>query len=231
MVDINSLSFDLTNCTIRVEDSTERRWTHRDGVAHLLKFAKRPPPWPFDLTDVDAAREFYGQQCASVGGAMLSLDVIKPNDIEVLSGLFKYHAPIEGSLAMYFVGILWIPFADCNYQLNIEALERGTTGIREAVVLDLSLDEKFDHASLHGVTWPKAGVDFDPIGDITTGPGREKFRQTPLFRLPSDDEQFDALFPEHPLSLVRERMARVTETLKIDKTWLQSLKPMRIKPQ
>ena len=59
---------------------------------------------------------------------------------EALRGLFKYRAPVPGSLAMYYVGILWLPFQECNFRINIEAVETGITCVRESAVMVIAGD-------------------------------------------------------------------------------------------
>jgi hypothetical protein len=106
----------------------------------MLQFHLSPPDWPFDLTNLDAATEFYRRQCADNSGVMLSMERTSAAGGEALRGLFKYRAPVPGSLAMYYVGILWLPFQECTFQVNIEAMETGTTGVREAAVMVMAGD-------------------------------------------------------------------------------------------
>ena len=92
--------------------------------------------WPFDLTDSDAARFFCFNQCNDNNGVMLEMGVVSvASGIECLRGLFKYHAPIPNSLGMAYVGILWLAFEACRYQIKVESMELGDTGLREAVVM------------------------------------------------------------------------------------------------
>jgi len=227
MLNVHSLSFDLTDCTPYPDKPDERRWMYKSTVAHLLRFAKQPVSWPFDLTEIAVARDFYSEQCASAGGVMLSMDVHHLDKVEVLQGLFKYRAP-EG-MAMLYVGILWIPFSDCNYQLNIEAMEHGTTGIREAVVFDLSRNDSLSGEESNQSSWPEAKV-HEPAEVVSSAAEMfEKMRAKPIMRIPSDDEKYDAMFSNHPLSMVRARLKRVTETLKMDETWWQTIKPFRLR--
>jgi len=129
VANVDSLTFDLTDCSLRQQSSSHRGWMSSAGVAHMLRFHSGPPEWRFDLTDPRAAIEFYQQQCADNGGVMLGMERTSVAGAEALRGLFKYRAPIPDSLAMYYVGILWLLFGECNFQLNIEATETGTTGI------------------------------------------------------------------------------------------------------
>src|SRR5665213_3067299 len=66
------------------------------------------------------------------------MQVITSDGIEALRGLFKYHAPGPNRLAMAYIGILWLPFETCRFQINVEAMELGTTGMREAIVMSLN---------------------------------------------------------------------------------------------
>jgi hypothetical protein len=193
----------------------------------MLRFSQQAVDWPFDLTDLDGAREFYGKQCAAASGAMLSMDVLSVEKLEVLRGLFKYRSPVAGSMGMVFVGILWIPFTNFNYQINIEAIEGETTGFREAMVMMIDASQYPNPDILKTVPWPKPNA--EPIEVNSADELFEKMRAKPLVQLPSDDEQFDAMLPTHPLSLVRKRLAKVTETLKMDNMSWQSAKPFRIR--
>lgn len=228
MHNVDSIKFDVIDCELVVRESEKRLWMNAESVATLLAFQKTPPDWPFDLTDVDGARKFYGAQCASAKGAMLSMDVISIDKFEVLRGLFKYRSPVPKSLAMMSVGIFWIPFSNFTYQINIEALEQGTTGIREAAVYAADVSEYPDPTVLERCPWPQADEDAEPVQVVDAEDMFDRMRQATLRPLPSDDESFDEMFPQHPLSQVRGRMKVVADTLKIDKTWWQSLKPYRV---
>ncbi len=120
--------------------------------------------------------------------------------------LFKYRSPVPGGLGMAYIGILWIPFRDCRFRVNVEAVEVGTTGMREAAVMVIEGDK-----------WP-----MDPQAEIPIITSREeldtlyaKARVRPPRKLPSDDLKHDASSPQHPLSLVRAGLARVIATAQL----------------
>jgi hypothetical protein len=209
------LTFDLTDCKPEKHDENLRGWMSSAGVAHLLRFDHGPPPWPFDLRDPEGAASFYGAQCADNGGVMLSMGVSTVAGSEALHGLFKYRAPMPRSLAMYYVGILWIPFQEGRFQLNVEAMERGTTGTREAAV-----------SLIEGEAWPRPSSDAQPIQVKSMEEMFARMRATPVRQLPSDDEKYDASFPDHPLSKVRARLAAVMASAKLDEG-ARALKPFR----
>lgn len=230
MPNIDSIKFDMTNCGELLQSAPEGKlWMNDEyGMAHLLRFSGTVE-WPFDLTDVEGARRFYGDQCASAGGVMLSMDVFEVEKIEVLRGIFKYRSPEPQSLAMMFVGILWIPFTNMTYQLNVEALERGTTGIREATVMALDPEKFPDPSVLQRCPWPQAEPDAEPVQVSSMEEMFQRMRESKLHQLPSDDRQFDDMYPQHPLSLVRKRLDMISRTLKIDKNFWETLKPFRLR--
>ena len=105
MAGIESLTFDLTDCTLREQSEGHRGWMNSAHVAHKLRYQQGPLDWPFDLTKPEAAAEFYRKQCGLRRGDAGD----RGHDCrraEALRGLFKYRAPVPGSLAMYYVGIL-----------------------------------------------------------------------------------------------------------------------------
>jgi hypothetical protein len=205
MAGIESLTFDLTDCSLREQSESHRGWMNSAGVAHSLRFNPGPPDWPFDLTSPDAAAEFYRKQCAHNGGVMLAMEVTTAAGVEALRGLFKYRAPVPRSLAMYYVGILWVPFRECNFQVNVEAMEAGTTGTREAAVM-----------LIEGDRWPKPPADTPPVVLKSAEELFARLGSAPVRQLPSDDERHDASFPRHPLSQVRARLAEVVATARLD---------------
>lgn len=218
MVNVDSLTFDLADCELVQQADTECIWVSAANVAYRLKYDPGAIYWPFDLTDLDAARVFYRQECQENGGVMLEMDSVTAAGVEGLSGVFKYRSPLPGSLGMAYVGILWLPFRDCWFQVNVEAVELGTTGMREAAVM-----------VIEGDMWP-----MEPQTEIPVINSPEeldalyaKSRDKPLRRLPSDDPKYDSSFPEHPLSLVRVGLARVIASARLGAD-ARGLEPHRI---
>ncbi|QDT71241.1 hypothetical protein [Lacipirellula limnantheis] len=206
MASVDSLTFDLTDCKLVRHAETERIWVNADRVAHRLTFDQGVIYWPFDLTDPNAAQVFYRQECEQNRGVMLEMYPAPIAGVEGLAGVFKYRSPAPGSRGMAYIGILWLPFQDCRFQVNVEAVEQGNTGMREAAVMVIEGDK-----------WP-----MDPQAEIPVINNQEeldamhaKALGRPLRRLPSDDAKCDASFPQHPLSLVRAGLARVIATAQL----------------
>ena len=211
----DSLTLDLSDFRLMREAESERFWISPDHVGYRVKFDDGPIHWPFDLTSPAVAREFYSQQCEEMNGALLEMKVVTVAGAEALMGLFKYRSPQQGSLGMAFVGILWLPFEDCRFQVNVEGVEIGATGYREAAVM-----------VLEGDRWP-----MEPQAEIPIVESQEQldelYRKARLKRLPSDDEKYDSGFPQHPLSLVRSHLARVIATAKLSAD-CADLRPFRV---
>jgi hypothetical protein len=216
MANVGSLTFDLTECAPRKQTDRERTWLNSAGVLHQLQFWPGPEAWwPFDTTDLPAANEFFREQCGEAGGVVLSLDVTTVAGAEALRGVFKYRSPIPDTLGMYYAAILWLPFQECLYQLNVEAVEGGTTGIREVAV-----------KVIVGDAWPMPQQEEIPI--INNEEELQALHRSARVRtLPSDDDQYDRVFPHHPLSLVRSRLAEIIATAKLDRS-AQKLRPFRL---
>jgi len=204
MPNIDSVSFDLSDCELIEHSDMHRMWVNKAGIYQNLRVSQQPPAWPFDLRDYSAASDYYFRQCAENKGVMLEMEVIQIGELEALRGLFKYRSPVQKSLAMMFVHIIWIPFKNWTIQINIEALERGTTGMREAAVM-----------MIEGDKWPKPSLEDPPIEINGTEEMFEKMRSHPLRVLPSDDAKYDKTFVNHPLSMVRNRMTQILSSLTV----------------
>jgi hypothetical protein len=215
MPSVESLTFDLADCDLRQQNETERVWVSSDHVAYRLKFDRGVISWPFDLTDESAAREFYDRECEENAGVMLAMDIVTAAGAEGLAGVFKYRSPMQGSLGMAYVGILWLPFQDCRFQVNVEALELGTTGVRECAVM-----------AIEGDHWPMEPQAEIPVIE-TEEQLQELYRKARVRHLPSDDPKYDASFPQHPLSQVRTRLARLIDSARLGPD-ARVLRPHRI---
>jgi len=202
MVNLDSLTFDLTDCSLREESPRHRIWMTAAGIAYNLQFYEGPPDWPFDLAEPDVAADFYRRQCLDREGVMLSMNVTRAAaGGEVLQGVFKYRSPVPRSMGMYYVGILWLPFKQCCFQINVEAMETGATGGREAAVMLLGTDK---------LSRPP---EKEPIVVKSMEELLSRSRSEPVQSLESDDPRYDHSFPNHPLSQVRTRLRKALDTL------------------
>ena len=203
MHDLSAVKFDVSDCTLREQSEEHFGWSNSNGVYVVLRLPKGATNWPFDFNDVDAATKFFSEQSASNGGALLEMGLVTVGGHVGLRGLFKYRSPIPQSMGMMFVSILWIRLGDRTAQINVESVEQGDTGVREAAV-SLMIEEKTEAAA------PDEPVLVESMEEMFA-----HMRAQPLRALPSDSSQYDQAFPDHPLSKVRHRMAHLVDTLSI----------------
>ena len=199
--------------TIHQQDEDSTFWFTDKHDACRLQFTGRCS-WPFDLSNAEAAKKFYQNQCSELGGALIEIGVENIQGLESLVGVFKYHSPEPGSPAMYYVGIIWIPFEKCTYQINFESLERGTTGAREAAVYLLQDQEPANDTEPVLIESPEELISLISKKKIEV--------------LPSDSVEYDETFPNHPLSKVRFLLNQFKKEASINSK-LSSLKPYRNK--
>jgi hypothetical protein len=189
-------------------------WFTEERDACMLQFTGRCD-WPFDLRDFAAAKLFYENQCQGLDGALVDIYKDTIQGVESLVGIFKYKSPEPQSLAMYYVGIVWMPFEKCTYQINFESVERGTTGAREAAVAL--------------VKQPKPPVTEEkPIMLESADDLFNMVRNKAVEVYPSDNSEFDEMFPDHPLSKVRKNISEFKHSAKMNKK-LKKLKSYRVR--
>jgi hypothetical protein len=199
----SAVKFDVSDCTLREQSEEHLGWSNTNGVYIVLRLPKSAANWSFDLNDIGAATNFFSEQSANNGGVLLGMDVVAVGGEAALRGMFKYRSPIPQSMGMMFVNILWIPLGDRIAQINVESVEQGETGVREAAV-SVMIGEK------PVIVAPNEPVLVESIEDMFA-----HMRAQSLQALPSDQSQYDHMFPDHPLSKVRHRMAQVVATLSI----------------
>jgi hypothetical protein len=100
--------------------------------------------------------------------------------------------------AYQFTGMLIIPLPKAEMIWTIVAREHGTTGIREALITSGLMNEGKLTVESYKASWAQ-----DPYDSSYCGVDRS------ILRCMSDDESYDQLFPQHPLSKVRRELNRL----------------------
>jgi hypothetical protein len=99
---------------------------------------------------------------------------------------------------MGYLGSFMIPLANSGYMVSVACLERGITGTRDTAIFIRLLDAgdvEFAAGAQQPTNW--MGDPYDP--SITGPPARNR----------ADDEKYDSLFPDHPLSRVRSLLRQI----------------------
>lgn len=200
---LDALILDTTGWTPHVAGAFDRSWFDegRNPIrARLLD-------GPAVETTIEGWRARGARETEANGGVVLAFDEVEVDGCRAFRGLFKYLAArcipdwSPKSLAVYIVGMITVPLGARCLIVNTEAVERGTTGLREAM-----------YGMMHAAPLPEDA----PIVRLNS---MEEFfdrvREAAATVLPSDAEAFDALVETHPLSRVRRRQRWVLEHLRL----------------
>ena len=146
------------------------------------------------LEDIDALRRYYRDHLKLRRGATISCDLVKIANEWAVRTIFKF--PSGKGLAMSFAGTLLTQIGNRHLGLTVQSSEMRVTGVREAVILQ----DLIRRAVPSQVEWLKEKkalpIDwkFERYDPSTTGE---------FAYLVSDHEEYDCLFPFHPLTRVR----------------------------
>lgn len=180
-------------------------WKDQNSTAELsINYVDMAPDLP-TIKDENALREWHRQELMMAGGAMIQANLIKVQNTPALASIFKFKQVPKG---MSYVGFLSIPYQNCSFVLKVCCNERmEETGIRDAAILEQKLADgtvKFEeHETGSSV---RVGWWHDPYDETLT--------QGFLMNL-SEKEEYDAEFPDHPLSVVRRWMKQVPQLVKL----------------
>ncbi|MEV5341456.1 hypothetical protein AB0K93_23705 [Streptomyces sp. NPDC052676] len=178
---------DLTGFTAREPGV----WTDPQGLVLSVHFFPLVPDLPARLDEPERLRAGLAEGAARAGGGLIEAEPGTVDGVPAVRQIVKVPRP-QGR-GQVFLGSWTVPKAGCSTVLKVQAAEGSTTGMREAMVM------------------------------ARVGPA-DYFRPHPYAPglnggLPShvgDDEQWDAAFPDHPLTLVRAALRRITPTVTLD---------------
>ncbi len=177
-----------------------RVWHNDIGDGLGLYFFNLGPDIPVALERIDQLRQFYRLQLAQANGGLVELTVIQLDTIPTIRLIAKVRQVPRG---MTYLGSFTNPRRDFSYVLKVQCMEYGTTGLREAVVLDQEL----------GLGHVQIGQD-NRLSNWFADPYEPTFGGAVL-RNVAGDERYDSLFPDHPLSRVRRYLNELEPTIAI----------------
>lgn len=198
---LDDVVFDTRGWQLAESDREHRLWLTQNHVAVQLYYNARPPRYGFDDEHVEMARAVFADSAERGSGALLSVARLSTPGTHGITGVFKYPSPVQGDLGTYYLGNITLLFRDFWFQIVVDSVERGTTGLREAwveathpappyreedVIRCASMDEMFEHMAA---------------------------RRAKAHAGPSDDEAYDAQFPDHPLTKVRGLLRHIAGSL------------------
>ncbi len=183
---LNSVEFDASTYAYQGERNGAKVWFLTGGGGVGLYFFSKPPNLPLNISSVEELEKFYEKQLGP-GQRMIEFGVVPLDEGRGISMITG--EPMPQKRGMVYLGALTIPFAKFSYVIKIQCQETETTGIREALITDWALK--------NGKTKVQDGV-------LT------------LDGISTDNEQFDQVVTNHPLSRVRRELRKIVETTKID---------------
>jgi hypothetical protein len=210
---LEAISFDTSGWIEQPEVELEpgeagvRVWQNENGDELSLHYSNKAPDLPVPLSRIDQVRHSYRLSLARANGGIVELMVIEVDGIPALKLIAKVAQKPHG---MAYLASYAFPRRDFSYTLKIQCPEYGTTGIRDAVVLDQELG--LEHVQLgKGGRLTNWGADpYDPT-----------FRGG-ILRNVADDERYDSQFPDHPLSRLRGYLNRLEPTITVSEAMKQA---------
>jgi len=188
---IESISFDTTRYRFKGEENGQRIWYTPDGDGVGVLFFEVPPGLPRQTKTTADLQEFYRK---SIGNELVKMVEFRLLEVAKVACVWMVLGIPQPSCAVTYVGTLTIPFAKFSFVIKMQCEERGTTGVREAVLLDKALR----------------------TGSVTVEEGGKLKGD-----LNWDDVRHDNQFPNHPLSRLRREFAPIIASLQIQEATQQ----------
>lgn len=160
-----------------------RVWRFPDGDALGVYFIPKVP----DLPQAGSPEAFvarYTELVSSASSRLVECEFVDLRGFRALRAIVKVPQAPTG---MTYVGSVTIPFSMCSYVLVVQCEERGTTGIREAMLVreafrDGATPEEAEEVVAHS----------------------------------ADAAAHDARFPDHPVTRARKHLAFVVSAIRMD---------------
>lgn len=183
---LDSVSFDTTELTFKAQEPNRKYWHSTLGDGMAMYFFPKRPDIPNDLKSMDGLRAFYLSLLNGSSAKLVEVTTMVVGGCAAVRTIIKSPQQPHG---MTYVGSLTLPFRDFSYVFKAQCEERGMTGMREAVLLDKHLREG------------KVTIEAD---------GGIRGKSNP------DDDQYDSIFPQHPLSRLRHLLRSFEASCVVD---------------
>lgn len=185
-----------------VEESTHSRsWRDADGDVVSLEVVDDFEAVP---ATSNAAQMHFRKMAENHNGGLVQAQLLEWRSTRVAEGIYKFR---RGN-GFAFTGMLMMPVHRSSLIWAVAAGERGTTGIREAMVTAQMLKDGSLTVQSYEQTWAQ-----DPYDPEYRARGRV---EAGALRYLSDDPRFDAQFPSHPLAKVRNLLQTIRTDVTID---------------
>ena len=178
------------------DNAFHQQWISEDESLILSVNYFDIPPDLATLNNIKTVRDIYRHLLVEAEGGLIQVDYINLKGYPAVKSIFKLRQPGEFSPGAIYVGSITIPFAEYSYVIKVQAIEAGISGVRSSVVLMRQIEnEEIEMGDDGAVGWMQDP--YEPA--ITEGYLMNR----------SDEEKFDAEFPHHALSLVRNMLRQI----------------------
>lgn len=190
---LNSLSIPNFDWELVKHDNHIKQWINPTQTIGLsINFFDQKPDLP-TAKGVSVLRRFYRDQIVTQNGGLIEVDFVELKKHQAIRTIFK--VPQDPTGMTYLAG-LTIPFKKCSYVIKIQAVEVGTTGMRETLITDQLFKEG-------KITLGENGFE-----GWFSDPYDPSFDQGIQMNF-SEDSTYDSMFPDHPLSQARMLLAQI----------------------
>jgi hypothetical protein len=198
---LDAAIFDSTDLVLQSDEADSRVWRTSAGDMVTLCVLPASPNYRAIPADLDRIRAKTREQATQYRGAIIEAELCTVDGVGAVRDIIKVPQAPTG---MGYLGSLALPLRDCAYIVMVACPERGITGTRDTAILAKLMqsgDVKFEPGKEQPIGWMQ-----DPYDPSIKGPPA---------RNRSEDEAFDVLFPEHPLSRARALLRRIERTLRL----------------
>lgn len=205
-VSVNSVRFNTAGWERGTASRDQIIWS-KPGAELILHLIDQPAAMPADASRLDEIRQVMRQSARDNGGAIVESEVEKIAGYPCLKNILKFPMKPYG---MSYIAMLTFPFKTCRFVIKIQAQETGVTGFRDTVI----------HQKLESEGVLKA----DDWSAWMHDPYDHAITEGIQYNL-SEDEKFDSLFPDHPLSLIRNTIKAIESSIEFDQSF-HALEPL-----
>lgn len=195
MPSLDSIGFDVSAFAPRGGKENLRLWCTPAGDDVGLFYQEFPVAIRADATD--ALRASLRGHLAESGAALVEFEV---STLAGCPAMCEIHRVPQQPHGNTYFGSITLTWRDFSFMINARCCERGTTGVREAVVLD-------ELMGLGKVTFA-SGTLYGWVDDVAMREG--------LSRNLCEAEHYDSRFPEHPLSRLRLLLRQAAATIRLE---------------
>ena len=168
-------------------------WRDAVGDVASLTLARHDAAFP-SLSDTGKLQEYCRRVAQLQGAGLIEVATLIGAEGPCVTYIYKR----VGTPALTFFGVATTPIPGHRWVWMVVAYERGVTGIREAFVTDKLLEVGELTVESYEASWAQ-----DPYSPSYQGVDRVTLRNC------SDAPEYDAAFPDHPLTKVRRELRRL----------------------